>query len=204
MKIYTRKGDKGETGLIGGARVPKSALRVETCGEVDELNAVLGWVRVRLTDETIRADLLQIQRDLFAIGAQLADPRSGLSPIAIGEPGTGPMDHVEQKPVPNRDRGAEKASLTEERVRLLEEIIDRYDTVLTPLRAFILPGGSEGGALLHLARAVCRRAERRMVALSQDEPLSPVLIPYINRLSDLLFTLARAVNREAGIEEIPW
>lgn len=180
MKIYTRKGDKGETGLIGGTRLLKSALRVEAYGEVDELNAVLGWIRAKLTDETIRAELLQIQRDLFAVGAQLADP-------------TG---HVEQK--------AEKAGLHEERVRGLEGIIDRYDTALSPLRAFILPGGSEGGALLHLARTVCRRAERRMVALSRDVPLSPVLITYINRLSDLLFTLARAVNREAGIEEIPW
>jgi len=180
MKIYTRKGDKGETGLIGGTRMLKSALRVEAYGEVDELNAVLGWIRAKLTDETIREELLQIQRDLFAVGAQLADP-------------TG---HVEEK--------AEKAGVSEGRVRELEGIIDRYDTVLSPLRAFILPGGSEGGALLHLARTVCRRAERRMVALSQDVPLSPVLITYINRLSDLLFTLARAVNRETGIEEIPW
>ena len=180
MKIYTRKGDKGETGLIGGKRVLKSALRVEAYGEIDELNAVLGWIRTKLTDETIRAELLQIQRDLFAVGAQLADP-SG---------------HVEEK--------AEKTGISEGRVRDLEGIIDRYDTVLSPLRAFILPGGSEGGALLHLARTVCRRAERRMVALSRDVPLSPILITYINRLSDLLFTLARAVNREAGIEEIPW
>ncbi len=180
MKIYTRKGDKGETGLIGGTRVLKSTLRVEAYGEVDELNAVLGWIRARLTDETIRAELLQVQRDLFAVGAQLADP-SG---------------HVEEK--------AEKTGISEGRVRDLEGIIDRYDTVLSPLRAFILPGGSEGGALLHLARTVCRRAERRMVALSRDVPLSPILITYINRLSDLLFTLARAVNREAGIEEIPW
>jgi cob(I)alamin adenosyltransferase len=180
MKIYTRKGDKGETGLIGGTRLLKSALRVEAYGEVDELNAVLGWIRAKLTDETIREELLQIQRDLFAVGAQLADP-------------TG---HVEQK--------AEKAGLHEGRVRELEGIIDRCDARLAPLRAFILPGGSECGALLHLARTVCRRAERRMVALSQDVPLSPVLITYINRLSDLLFTLARAVNREAGIEEIPW
>jgi cob(I)alamin adenosyltransferase len=180
MKIYTRKGDKGETGLIGGTRLLKSALRVEAYGEVDELNAVLGWIRARLTDETIRAELLQIQRDLFAVGAQLADP-------------TG---HVEQK--------AEKAGLHEGRVRGLEAVIDRYDTVLSPLRGFILPGGSKDGALLHMARAVCRRAERRMVALSRDEPLSPLLIPYINRLSDLLFTLARVVNRDAGVEEIPW
>ena len=180
MKIYTRKGDKGETALIGGTRLSKSALRVEAYGEVDELSAVLGWIRAKLTDETIRAELLQIQRDLFAVGAQLADP-SG---------------HVEEK--------AEKAGISEGRVRELEGIIDRYDTALSPLRAFILPGGSEGGALLHLARTVCRRAERRMVALSQDVPLSPVLITYINRLSDLLFTLAKAVNRETGIEEIPW
>lgn len=180
MKIYTRKGDKGETGLIGGTRLLKSALRVEAYGEVDELNAVLGWVRARLIDEAIRAELLQIQRDLFAIGAQLADP-------------TG---HVEQK--------AEKAGISEGRVRELEGLIDRYDALLSPLRAFILPGGSECGALLHLARAVCRRAERRIVALSQDDPLPPVLISYINRLSDLLFTLARVVNREAGIEEISW
>jgi cob(I)alamin adenosyltransferase len=180
MKIYTRKGDKGETGLIGGTRVLKSALRLEACGEVDELNAVMGWIRTKLTNETIRQELLQIQRDLFAVGAQLADP-------------TG---HVERK--------AEKAGLTEERIRELEGIIDRYDAVLSPLRAFILPGGSEGGALFHLARAVCRRAERRIVALSRDEPLSPMLIPYMNRLSDLLFTLARAVNRDAGIDEIPW
>jgi cob(I)alamin adenosyltransferase len=180
MKIYTKTGDKGETGLIGGARVLKSALRVEAYGEIDELNAVLGCIRTKLTDETISESLLRIQRDLFAIGAQLADPRG----------------QVEKK--------AEKVSIGEERVRQLEEIIDRYDAVLPPLRSFILPGGTEGGALLHLARAVCRRAERRMVALSQETSLSPVLIVYINRLSDLLFTLARAVNREAGTEEIPW
>ena len=180
MKIYTKTGDKGETGLIGGARVLKSALRVEAYGEIDELNAVLGCIRTKLTDETISVSLLEIQRDLFAIGAQLADPRG----------------QVEKK--------AEKVSIGEERVRQLEEIIDRYDAVLPPLRSFILPGGTEGGALLHLARAVCRRAERRMVALSQETSLSPVLIIYINRLSDLLFTLARAVNREAGTEEIRW
>ena len=180
MKIYTKTGDKGETGLIGGARVLKSALRVETYGEVDELNAVLGCVRAKLADKTISETLLGIQRDLFAIGAQLADPRG----------------RVERK--------AEKAGVSEERVRELEGIIDRYEAMLPTLRSFILPGGTESGALLHLARAVCRRAERKMVALSQETPLSPILIVYINRLSDLLFTLARAVNREAEVEEIPW
>ena len=180
MKIYTKTGDKGETGLIGGSRVLKSALRVEAYGEVDELNAVLGYIRARFTGATIREALLEIQRDLFAIGAQLADPRG----------------KVEKK--------AEKVGVSEGRVRELEGIIDRYEATLPPLRTFILPGGTEGAALLHLARAVCRRAERRMVALSQETPLPPVLIVYINRLSDLLFTLARAVNREAGVEEIPW
>ena len=180
MKIYTKTGDKGETGLIGGSRVLKSALRVEAYGEVDELNAVLGHIRARFTGATIRETLLGIQRDLFAIGAQLADTRG----------------KIEKK--------AEKVGVNEGRVRELEGIIDRYEATLPPLRSFILPGGTEGAALLHLARAVCRRAERRMVALSQETPLHPVLIVYINRLSDLLFVLARAVNREAGVEEIPW
>ncbi len=180
MKIYTKTGDKGETGLIGGTRVLKSSLRVEAYGEVDELNAVLGCIRAKVTDEKIREILLVIQRDLFAIGAQLADPRGRV------------------------EKTAEKVAVNEGRVRELEGIIDRQEAILPPLRSFILPGGTEGGALLHLARAVCRRAERRMVALSQETSLPPVLIVYINRLSDLLFTLARAVNREAGIEEIPW
>jgi cob(I)alamin adenosyltransferase len=180
MKIYTKTGDKGETGLLGGTRVLKSALRVEANGEIDELNALLGCIRAMLDDETIGEHLLKIQRDLFAIGAQLADPR-----------GT-----IEKK--------AEKAEISEERVRKLEEIIDRYDAVLPPLRSFILPGGTEGGALLHLARAVCRRAERRVVALSQETPIPPILVVYINRLSDLLFMLARVTNWEGGTEELPW
>ena len=180
MKIYTKTGDRGETGLIGGTRVLKSALRVEAYGEVDELNAVLGYVRAKVTDRTINEGLLEIQRDLFAIGAQLADPRG----------------QVEKK--------AEKAAVSEARVKALEALIDRYDAMLPPLRSFILPGGAEPGAILHLARAVCRRAERRMVALAQETPLPAVLLVYINRLSDLLFILARAINRESGVEEVPW
>lgn len=180
MKIYTKTGDRGETGLIGGTRVLKSALRVEAYGEVDELNAILGYARMRLTDQAINERLLEIQRDLFAIGAQLADPRG----------------QVEKK--------AEKAAVSEVQVKELEALIDRYDAMLPPLRSFILPGGAEPGAILHLARAVCRRAERRMVALAQETPLPAVLLVYINRLSDLLFILARAINRESGVEEIPW
>jgi len=180
MKIYTKTGDKGETGLIGGTRVSKSALRVEAYGEVDELNAVLGYARAKVTDESIKGQLSDIQRDLFAIGAQLADPRG----------------QVEKK--------AEKAAVSEASVKELEALIDRYDSMLPSLRSFILPGGAEAGAILHLARAVCRRAERRMVALTQETPLPPVLLVYVNRLSDLLFILARAINRQAGVEEIPW
>ena len=180
MKIYTKTGDKGETGLIGGTRVSKSALRVEAYGEVDELNAVLGYARAKVNDESIKGQLSDIQRDLFAIGAQLADPRG----------------QVEKK--------AEKAAVSEASVKELEALIDRYDSMLPSLRSFILPGGAEAGAILHLARAVCRRAERRMVALTQETPLPPVLLVYVNRLSDLLFILARAINRQAGVEEIPW
>jgi cob(I)alamin adenosyltransferase len=180
MKIYTKRGDRGETGLIGGTRVLKSSLRVEAYGEVDELNALLGAVMARLTDGTIKDSLLGIQRDLFAIGAQLADPGG----------------RVETK--------AQKAAVGEERVKELEAIIDKHEAILPPLRSFILPGGVEAGALLHLARTVCRRAERRIVALAQEAPLPPTMLVYINRLSDLLFVLARAANREAGVEEIPW
>jgi cob(I)alamin adenosyltransferase len=180
MKIYTKTGDKGETGLIGGARVPKSSLRVEAYGEVDELNAVLGTVVGRLTEKAITDSLLGVQRDLFAIGAQLADPEGRL------------------------EKKSEKAGVSEERVKELEAIIDRYEAMLPPLRSFILPGGAEAGALLHLARAVCRRAERRLVALAHEAPVPPLLLVYINRLSDLLFTLARATNRLAEVEEIPW
>lgn len=180
MKIYTKTGDLGETGLIGGTRALKSALRVEAYGEVDELNAVLGYIRAGLEDDALSDVLLRIQRDLFAVGAQLADPRG----------------RIEQQ--------SEKTGITEERVREIEGLIDRYDAILPALRSFILPGGTEDGALLHLARAVCRRAERRMVALSQETPIPPVLIVYINRLSDLLFMLARLSNWEGGVEETPW
>ena len=180
MKIYTKTGDKGETGLIGGTRVLKSSLRVEAYGEVDELNAVLGNARAKVADESIKGQLSDIQRDLFAIGAQLADPRGQF------------------------EKKAEKAAVSEASVEEIEALIDRYDSMLPPLRSFILPGGAEAGAILHLARAVCRRAERRMVALTQETPLPPVLLVYVNRLSDLLFILARAVNRQAGVEEIPW
>ncbi|MFQ5882799.1 MAG: cob(I)yrinic acid a,c-diamide adenosyltransferase [Candidatus Methylomirabilales bacterium] len=181
MKIYTKRGDQGDTGLFDGSRVPKHHPRVEAYGEVDELNALLGTVRAFLKDPEMEEVLTSIQRDLFAIGALLADPKFG------------------------DKRRKEKVALTEARVKALEETIDRYEAALAPLKHFILPGGTGPGALLHLGRTVCRRAERRIVALTgQGISVSPILLMYINRLSDLLFVLARAVNHRQGMEEVPW
>ena len=180
MKIYTKTGDKGETGLFDGTRVPKDATRVDAYGSVDELNAVLGGAVAFLEDAEIADILRQIQRDLFAVGARLADPRLG------------------------REGKSDKDRFGADRVTRLEEIIDRFEAELPPLRRFILPGGSRAGALLHLARTVCRRAERRIVTLAREIEIQPVVITYMNRLSDLLFVLARAANHRARAEEIPW
>lgn len=178
MKIYTKTGDTGETGLVGGARVRKHDARVAAYGEVDELNAALG---VALASEPgLRKLLLEIQRDLFALGAQLADPSA-----TIGEKKA-------------------KAAIGTEQVSRLEAAIDEREAQLPPLRAFILPGGSPLGAQLHLARAVCRRAERAITALAAAQPVDPLLIVYVNRLSDLLFVLARRANQRAGVPEEQW
>jgi len=178
-KIYTRTGDRGETGLFNGTRVPKSEARVDAYGEVDELNAVLGAARAAGVDGQIAETLAHLQRDLFALGARLADPKERIA-----------------------DRVA-RASLGSEDVTRLETWIDEFEKELPPLRRFIVPGGSAAGALLHLARTVCRRAERRIVALGPDA-VDPVLIAYINRFSDLLFVLARVVNKRAGVAEAEW
>ncbi len=180
VKIYTRTGDKGETGLLGAARVRKNTVRVEAYGAVDELNACLGLVSAVVTDPEVRDLLVGIQRDLFALGAQLADVR---------------------KP---KTRKTEKAALPEGRVAALEQAIDRFEEKLTPLKTFILPGGCEAGARLHLARTVCRRAERRIAALAEKDDVPPVILAYANRLSDLLFVLARAANARAGTKEVAW
>ena len=181
MKIYTRTGDSGETGLLGLGRVRKNVARVEAYGEVDELNACLGFAAVPLTDLDVLDLLASLQRDLFAVGAQLADVR----------------DHA------GRD-GEEKTTLPPERVVALERAIDRFEEELPPLKRFILPGGCEAGARLHLARTVCRRAERRIAALAETEKIPPVIQAYVNRLSDLLFVLARLVNHRAGVAETVW
>jgi cob(I)alamin adenosyltransferase len=178
VKIYTRTGDTGDTSLFGGTRVRKSDGRVDAYGEVDELNAWLGLVRASRLDAEFDAELVQIQRDLFALGAQLADP----------------SDTVASR--------AAKASLGDADVARLERTIDRLEAGLPPLRRFILAGGSPAGAALHVARTVCRRAERRIVAL--QPPADPMLVRYVNRLSDLLFVLARAVNQRADAAETEW
>ncbi len=180
MRIYTKTGDGGETGLLGGRRVRKNAIRVEAYGAVDELNACLGFAAAALADVEPSRLLGDIQRDLFAIGTRLSDLR---------------------KTAPARE---EKARLSEEQVSRLERAIDGMESDLPPLRAFILPGGCEAGARLHLARTICRRAERRIAALAEREEVPPILLVYMNRLSDLLFVLARSVNHRTGAEEIAW
>ncbi len=178
MKIYTRTGDTGKTSLLGGVRVGKDDPRVAAYGDVDEVNAHIGAARAHVADADIDAELVRVQRDLFALGAQLADPAA----------------QVASK--------ASKAVVREGDVERLEQVIDRFDAELPPLRNFILAGGAPGGAALHVARAVCRRAERSMVAL--EPAVDPVLLKYINRLSDLLFVLARAANQRAGAAETIW
>ena len=181
MKIYTRTGDAGQTGLFGGGRVSKHDIRVEAYGDVDELNAVIGMARCLEMMPRIDEVLVPIQRDLFAIGALLATP--------------------------DRDKMAlhlEKARIDEARITELELAIDDGEHELEPLRAFILPGGTPKSAALHVARTVCRRAERHVVRLQHDVELPPLAVIYLNRLSDLLFTLARLANRRAGAGEVTW
>ena len=178
MKLYTRTGDTGETSLFDGTRVSKADDRVDAYGEVDELNAWVGLSRAAQLDPDLDAALVGIQRDLFGLGAELADP----------------MEKIASR--------VTKASVSDEHVTRLERLIDTLEAELRPLNRFILPGGSPAAAALHVARAVCRRAERRIVALRP--PVDPVLIRYINRLSDLLFTLARAANHRSGLSETEW
>lgn len=181
MKIYTRTGDRGDTALFGGGRVPKNHPRVEAYGEVDELNAALGMARAVELMPRVDEVLVGVQRDLFAIGALLATPD---------------LDKMK--------RHLEKASIDERRVAELENAIDAGDAELEPLKAFIVPGGTPKAAALHVARTVCRRAERQVIALTAGEEIPEIVIVYLNRLSDLLFTLARVANRRAGAGEVTW
>jgi cob(I)alamin adenosyltransferase len=178
VKLYTRTGDSGETSLFDGSRARKDDPRVDAYGEVDELNAWLGFVRASAIDAALDAEVAAIQRDLFALGAQLADPADKLAPRVA------------------------KAVIADDHVSRLEQLIDRLDMEVPPLRRFILAGGTPAGAALHVARTVCRRAERRIVAL--EPAVDPVLVRYLNRLSDLLFVLARVVNHRGGAPETEW
>lgn len=181
MKIYTKTGDSGDTGLFGGGRVSKNHPRVEAYGDVDELNAMLGVVCA--TEPMARIDdvVVPIQRDLFAIGALLATPD-----------------------LEKMQRHLEKARVDDARIGELERHIDDGDDELEPLKSFIVPGGTPKAAALHLARTVCRRAERRVVELARDTEIPQVVVIYLNRLSDLLFTLARVANRRSGASEVTW
>ena len=179
MRIYTKTGDAGQTSLFDNTRVLKSDARVDAYGEVDELNATIGTICASGLDPDLCNELEAIQKELFAIGARLADPRSRIA------------ERVTKAAVSDRD------------VTRLEQLIDRLETEVPPLRRFILPGGSSAGALLHQARTVCRRVERRVVALGSDA-VDAIVIVYLNRLSDLLFVMARAANHRAGIPEVEW
>jgi cob(I)alamin adenosyltransferase len=179
VKIYTRTGDAGDTALFDGTRVRKSDARVAAYGDVDELNAWLGLVRAAGIDSDLADMVVRIQRDLFALGARLADPSHRIA------------DRVT------------KAAVSREDIGRLETWIDALEAELPPLRRFVLAGGSIPAASLHVARTTCRRAERAMVALDQDT-LEPELLIYVNRLSDLLFVMARAVNHRASEPELEW
>jgi len=180
-KIYTKTGDDGQTALFGGGRVAKDHARVEAYGDVDELNACIGVVRS--VDLMPRVDeiLAPVQVDLFAIGALLATPH--------------PEKHKEQ---------LEKARISAGRIAQLEQAIDDCDAELAPLKSFILPGGTSKAAALHVARTVCRRAERAIIHMQHSEEVPQIVIVYLNRLSDLLFMLARVANKRAGAAEVLW
>ncbi|MGH9312904.1 MAG: cob(I)yrinic acid a,c-diamide adenosyltransferase [Vicinamibacterales bacterium] len=179
MKIYTRTGDAGDTGLFDGTRVSKADPRVDAYGAIDETNAWLGLARAEGLDAELAGMLETIQRDLFAVGARLADPAKRIAERVT------------------------KAAVRPEAIAQMERWIDSLEEQLPPLRRFILAGGSRAGAALHVARTVCRRAERRIVSLGPDA-IEPEVLAYVNRLSDFLFVLARAANTRAGATETEW
>ncbi len=181
VKLYTRTGDAGETSLFGGGRVPKDDDRVAAYGEVDALNAALGVASAAEPADFERELLDGVQRDLFAIGGQLASPE----PARVA-------------------KALEKTTITAARIDQLERAIDQFVAELEPLKAFVLPGGTLKAALLHAARTDCRRAERSVVTLARRKTVPPIILPYLNRLSDLLFALARVANRRAGVPDRTW
>ncbi len=179
MKIYTRTGDAGQTGLFGGARVEKTDLRVEAYGTVDEANATIGAARAAGLPPGVDATLAEVQADLFVVGAELAT-------------------------TPGREAKLSMRLVSEQDVTRLERAIDAAEEGLPPLTTFVLPGGTPGSAMLHVARCVARRAERRVLAASASSPVRADVLVYLNRLSDLLFVLARRANHDAGVADVPW
>ncbi len=179
VKIYTRAGDKGDTSLIGGKRVPKSSIRINAYGDVDELNSSIGVAISFIDDNEIKKLLEEIQNELFIAGSDLADPS-----------------------YPDNTNNISR--VTDIMVKQLETIIDKYDQEVGTIQYFILPGGSKEASLLHLARGITRRAERNCVELSSTEKINPIIISYLNRLSDLLFVLARVMNKRRAINDIAW
>jgi len=181
VKIYTKTGDRGDTGLLGGGRVHKDDPRVDAYGQVDELCALIGLALALAPEDFARDALERIQRDLFTMGAELATPDPAtLGKVLLGDP------------------------LGEPEIHALEQIIDEREATLAPLTNFILPGGTSKAAALHVVRTVCRRAERAVVSLTRDTQVSPAIVKYLNRLSDLLFVLARAANAAEGRPDIKW
>ena len=178
MKLYTKTGDDGTTGLFGGGRVPKTSARVGAYGSVDETNAAIGVARAAPLDMTVDGVLARVQEDLFALGAELAC-------------------------LPGRESKLGMPPLSEADIERLERAIDVADAACPPLRSFILPGGSPQAAALHVARTVCRRAERAVLAMDDAPPRREIVV-YLNRLSDLLFALARQANLIAGVPDVPW
>ena len=186
MKIYTKTGDKGETGLIGGKRIPKSDPRIISYGLIDELNSNVGLTisLLNLKNNNLFSDLIdlliKIQNDLFAIGSDLADP-------------TYPMENKDK--IPRTD---------EKMVLYLESEIDKFDKEVVPITFFILPGGSIESSILHVSRSIARRTETAVTALSKSQTINPAILIYLNRLSDLLFVAARLVNKRVGVEDVAW
>lgn len=178
MKVYTKKGDKGDTSLIGGVRVKKSSVRIEAYGTVDELNSYIGLIRDQEVSEQTTEELIEIQDRLFTLGSYLASA----------------PDKAKMK----------LPSFTDEDVSNLENWIDKMDQDLEPMRAFVLPGGHTTVSFCHIARCVCRRAERLMVELNEDSTIDAILLQYVNRLSDYLFVLSRKLSKDLNAKETPW
>lgn len=181
-RIYTRSGDEGTTSLFGGGRVPKDHPRVSAYGAVDELNSVIGVAVAFMDDERLTRELAAVQNELFNIGSELASETAGEKAAAH----------------------ARMFAAATKKIAAMERLLDELDSALPPLQTFILPSGSKAGALLHLCRTVSRRAERELVSLNRLEPVNPEILAYMNRLSDILFVMARYVNQKDGVLEKSW